>query len=184
MAGANFHDRADDPALLYVVRHKDLDALKVGVVGEASRAARLGAHARRGWMTELTLEFETGHQALQAERAVLGFLRDCGATDRLPQRQMPQGGYTETVTRADLVDLDSDLLVSIAQAAGRIVRKSSSPLYQWVRNYGAATDYVLQLIDEGHKDDARELADTLLEQGQKMLRWLEPSGQEDAASSA
>ncbi|WP_418960529.1 hypothetical protein [Streptomyces tritici] len=119
MAGGNFHDRADEAALLYVVRHEEWDALKVGVVGEASREARLRAHTRRGWTTETAIEFGTGHQALQAERAVLAFLRECGATDRLPQREMPQGGYTETVVHARLVDLGSDLLVAIAQAAAR-----------------------------------------------------------------
>lgn len=158
MAGGNFHDRADEPALLYVVRHEQLDALKVGVVTHASRAARLRAHTRRGWTTELTLEFTSGHQALQAERAVVRFLRDCGATELLPQREMPQGGYTETVARAALVDLDRDLLVAIARAAGRIVRKAACPISRFFRDIGKEMEGLQAMIDAGQKDDARALA--------------------------
>ncbi|MFK0119240.1 hypothetical protein [Streptomyces sp. NPDC090994] len=180
MAGGNFHERADEPALLYVVRHEGLAALKVGVVGAASREARLSAHARQGWVTEMVTGFETGRQALQAERAVLGFLRECGATDRLLQREMPQGGYTETVAHADLVDLDVDLLAAIAQAAGRIIRRAHCPLYQWTRDYLAAGKAALDLIDEGHKELAREHLQTLLDLGEEMIRHLGPREPQEA----
>ncbi|MFD8209658.1 hypothetical protein ACFV2S_25080 [Streptomyces sp. NPDC059695] len=156
MAGGNFYDRADEPALLYVVRHEQLDALKVGVVTQGSRALRLGAHTRRGWTTELTLDFTSGHQALQAERAVVRFLRDCGATDLLPQGEMPQGGYTETVARAALVDLDRDLLVDLARAAGRIVRKAACPINRFFRDVGEVAASLKAMIDAGKKEDARE----------------------------
>ncbi|MFF8500752.1 hypothetical protein ACF07L_08880 [Streptomyces anulatus] len=183
MAGGNFHDRADEPALLYVIRHEGLAALKVGVVSTASREARLRAHARQGWVTEMVTEFETGRQALQAERAVLGFLRECGATDRLRQREMPQGGYTETVAHADLVDLDGDLLAAIAKAAGRIIRRAHSPLHQWTRDYFAAGKAALDLIDEGHKELAREHLHTLLELGEEMIRRLGPCETQEAPMS-
>ncbi|WND40790.1 hypothetical protein RI578_41615 (plasmid) [Streptomyces sp. BB1-1-1] len=183
VAGGNFRDRADEPALLYVIRHEGLAALKVGVVGAASREVRLRAHARQGWVTEMVTEFETGRQALQAERAVLGFLRECGATDRLPQREMPQGGYTETVAHADLVDLDGDLLQAIAQAAGRIIRRAHSPLHQWTRDYLAAGEAALDLIDEGHKALARKRLQTLLELGEEMVRHLGPREPQEAPAS-
>ncbi|MFE5969634.1 hypothetical protein [Streptomyces sp. NPDC056463] len=173
MAGGNFYERADEPALLYVVRHEELDALKVGVVSEGSRAARLGAHARRGWTTELTLEFTSGHQALQAERAVVRFLRDCGATDLLPQSRMPQGGYTETVARAALVDLDRDLLIAIARAAGRIVRRAASPFYQWLRDFREALDMISAMVAEGQKDEARELLAELKDALSQVEAWLD-----------
>ncbi len=184
VAGGNFHDRADEPALLYVTRHEGLAALKVGVVSAASREARLRAHARQGWVTEAVTEFETGRQALQAERAVLGFLRACGATDRLHQREMPQGGYTETIAHADLVDLDGDLLATIAKAAGRIIRRAHSPLHQWTRDYFAAGKAALDLIDEGHKGLAREQLHTLLELGEEMIRHLGPCETQEAPVSA
>ncbi|MFE5483016.1 hypothetical protein [Streptomyces sp. NPDC056527] len=163
MAGGNFYDRADDPALLYVVRNEELDALKVGVVTQGSCAARLGAHKRRGWTAELTLGFTSGHQALQAEWAVVRFLRECGATDLLPQNKMPQGGYTETVARAALVDLDRDLLIVIARAAGRIVRKAACPIYRFFRDVGEATDLLNEMIAAGQKDEARELIAELMD---------------------
>ncbi|MFE2879033.1 hypothetical protein ACFXG6_31825 [Streptomyces roseus] len=135
-------------------------------------------------MSQITIGFETGHQVLQAERAVLGFLRGCGATDRLPQREMPQGGYTETVARADPVDLASDLLAAIAQAAGRIVLGSNCPLHQYVRDVWAAVDAVHELTDSGYEKLAIGHLETVLELVQERIRRLKSSEREDVPLSS
>lgn len=181
--GSNFHDRADEPAFVYVVDHKNLDALKVGVASSASRESRLRDHERQGWTTQLTVRFDTGHQALQAERAVLGFLRTCGATSRVPQMDMPQGGYTETIAEPDLVDLQTKDFVQIAELASRMIRKAHCPLYGFVRTAREVVNEVRELIHEGHKDQARKLAEQILPLIHQFLQQLDGQEAEPRAAT-
>lgn len=172
MAGGNFHDRADEPATLYVVQNEARDALKIGVAHQDRTDGRLKEHDRHGWTTELTLEFKEGHQALQVERAVISFLRSCGVTSHLPQGDMPQGGYTETFAHAGLADLDLKDLNSLAQLAARLVRRSSSSLHAHVRLLMESADDVFRYAKEGRKEEARELWGVLQPAMEETIRAL------------
>ncbi|MDH6544828.1 hypothetical protein [Streptomyces sp. SPB4] len=178
MAAQNFHDHADGPAILYIARHEAQDAFKVGVASAAGQEQRLRAHQRQGWTTELRVEFETGHQALQAERAVLSFLRSCGATSTVPQADMPQGGYTETLADAHLMDLHLQDLLQMAQLASRLVRKAHCPLFSLLRHFGDAVGEVHRLIDQGRKDLA---APMLVEILTLLLKFVQKTEFDDMA---
>ncbi|MET9411584.1 hypothetical protein ABZX90_38465 [Streptomyces sp. NPDC002935] len=149
-----------------------MNALKVGVAIAPNEESRLREHARRGWTTELCVQLETGHQALQAERAVLGFLRTCGVTHRVPQEDMPQGGYTETIARADLTDLNNEDLVRIAELAGRLVRRAYSPPFEFIHSVHDAIGGIQELIEEGHKEHARELMEVTMSCIQEFMQKL------------
>ncbi|KMO96072.1 hypothetical protein [Streptomyces roseus] len=157
MSARNFHDYADDPAILYVLHHEVQDALKVGIASAAGQELRLQAHRRHGWTTELRIEFETGHQALQVERAVLSFLRSCGATSTVLQAAMPQGGYTETLAHPRLLGLDLQDLLQVTHLASRLVRKAHCSLSRAMRVLFDAVGVLQLLVERGHKDRAREV---------------------------
>ncbi|MGW2040106.1 hypothetical protein [Streptomyces virginiae] len=176
MPARNFHDHAADPAILYIVRNEQQDALKVGVASAAAQELRLRAHQRRGWTTELRIDFETGHQALQAERAVLSFLRSCGATSTVPQASPPQGGYTETLAHADLMGLRLEDLVQVAQLASRLVHRAHCPLSSVVRTVFDAVDVVRWLIEGKQKSLAREVLAQVLPLMIRLARALDRDG--------
>jgi hypothetical protein len=172
MAGGNFHDRADEPATLYVVQNPTRKALKIGIASRDRIDGRLREHDRYGWTTELTLDFEEGHQALQAERAVISFLRSCGVTSHLLQYDMPQGGYTETFAHADLADFRIGDLTSLAQLATRLIQRSKSPLHAHVRKLMELGDIMMSYAKEGRKEEAIELWEHLGPAMEETIRAL------------
>jgi len=91
-------------ACVYLIRHHELSAAKIGIMGRDSQ--RLVAHQRAGWGLVSMWEFEVGVDAQQVEAAVLTWWRDeLGAPQALSTADMPIGGETETV-RLAAVDLD------------------------------------------------------------------------------
>ncbi|WP_314250088.1 hypothetical protein [Streptomyces sp. DSM 40907] len=155
------------------MRNEKQDALKVGVASAAVQELRLRAHQRQGWTTELRIEFETGHQALQAERAVLSFLRSCGATSTVSQASMPQGGYTETLAHANSMGLHLKDLLQTAQLAGRLVRRAHCPWSRAGRTLRDAIGEVQRLIDRNQMDLAREVLAEVLPLMLKLAQALE-----------
>ncbi|MEU2394987.1 hypothetical protein [Streptomyces sp. NPDC007369] len=65
---------------------------------------------------------------------------------------MPQGGYTETIADAGLIELRLQDLLQIAQLASRLVRKANCPLSSFLRNFHDFAGAVQRLVDQGHKD--------------------------------
>jgi hypothetical protein len=85
-------------ALVYLVIHADLGAVKVGI-SEAD-GTRIAQHRRRGW--QLVAAFlVTGKEAVSIERTVLKWWRvDLSLPIHVASAAMPQGGWTETVAAA------------------------------------------------------------------------------------
>lgn len=91
------------PCLIYLITHPMLGAHKIGV--GAPSGYRLKMHHREGWQVYRTKTYSTGAKALDVEQRVLEWLRiDLGLPPALTRAEMPQAGYTETVT-ASAVDL-------------------------------------------------------------------------------
>jgi len=91
------------PALVYLVAHADLRAVKVGV-SEAD-GSRIAQHRRRGWQLVAAFQVSTGKTAVSIEREVLRWWRTkLGLPACVQQQDMPQGGWTETAD-AGRVDL-------------------------------------------------------------------------------
>ncbi|WP_329391471.1 hypothetical protein OG625_40090 (plasmid) [Streptomyces sp. NBC_01351] len=89
------------PALLYVLHHLTLNAVKIGITGAADRS-RLDQFQRHGWSIYRTARYDTGEQARTAEQAVMAQIRARGVRHYLTPEVMPNGGHTET--------FDADLL--------------------------------------------------------------------------
>jgi hypothetical protein len=86
---------------LYLIEQSELRAAKIGIA--ESNSDRIDVHIRRGWNVIQVWQFSTGELAGKAESAVLAYFRNelelppfLGPTD------MPQGGYTETVSSSGL----------------------------------------------------------------------------------
>jgi len=92
------------PAIVYVVRHRTLRAVKIGIAGTGIAYDRVADHQRHGWdLPSYVHPCDTGEQAAQIERKVkLSLIASFGARGYLNRDQMPQGGWTETYPEARL----------------------------------------------------------------------------------
>jgi formylmethanofuran dehydrogenase subunit E len=91
-----------EPAVFYLIEHKDFRALKIGISGAGKN--RITSHKRQGWQLLELLHFETGEEALELEQSVKKWIRQSlGLPQYLGKEEMPQRGETETFS-ADEVD--------------------------------------------------------------------------------
>jgi len=93
------------PAIVYLLKSPDFQALKVGVTSIDS-ADRVKRHVANGWVKVETWDVATGEDAVRVEQSILGWWRnDLGAPEVCTAADMPQGGWTETAPLL-FVDLD------------------------------------------------------------------------------
>lgn len=98
----NYGYDINKPALLYVLVHREHDAVKIGITNAGS--VRLRDLKRVGWREGKVFEFDEGRTPLRIETLVLRRIRnELKLKPALTQRQM-RGvrGATETFRRADL----------------------------------------------------------------------------------
>jgi len=87
------------PGAVYLMRHDALEAYKVGIRNLTSR--RLERHVRNGWYLVEEWQFNDGSVPPKVEVGILGWWRgDLEAPVACTPEQMPQAGYTETVSMA------------------------------------------------------------------------------------
>jgi len=87
----------DAPATLYLIEQPELRAAKIGIA--ESTSDRIDVHIRYGWKVLKVWQFKTGDLAGRAENAVLEYFRnELKLPPFLRPADMPQGGYTETVS--------------------------------------------------------------------------------------
>ena len=94
-------------AVVYLFRHDGHGALKVGITND--RIERLIQHEREGWSLVDMWSFDVGADARYVEVAVLDSWSDYeyGVTED----EMPQAGYTETVSLDDVSEADAIALI-------------------------------------------------------------------------
>jgi len=101
------------PSLIYLLAHREWPALKIGVTNV--RSNRLADHAAEGWDCVYEKDLD-GRTAYEIEQTVLAWWRtELKLGPYLKRGQMPQGGWTETIS-ADTIDA-SDIIDLIEQAA-------------------------------------------------------------------
>jgi hypothetical protein len=93
------------PAVLYLLHHSQLGAVKIGITGHSERILRF---ERRGWTVQHALLFHTGAAAWTLEQTVLARIRaGLGLSFYLtPQQMQGVGGFTETFNAAQLPPID------------------------------------------------------------------------------
>lgn len=91
------------PGVIYLIAHDGLGALKVGITSTNTTHQRLVMHGANGWTVLREWSTETGQQAVFVEGEVLRWLRDdLDAHPCVEQKNMPQGGWTETVSISEV----------------------------------------------------------------------------------
>jgi len=94
--------KAADDAVVYLITHPGFGAVKIGITD--SSGSRLKKHTTRGWQVLCTIAVP-GERAMLIEAEILNWWRgELALSAYLGQREMSQGGWTETVS-AEEVDL-------------------------------------------------------------------------------
>jgi hypothetical protein len=95
------------PAIFYVISHKSLNSIKVGITNDNSIPNRLVVHKSHGWEIEKKYNFNTGYEAEEVELKILKWLRkDLQFPIHLTSEMMPQAGHTETVNADSITVLE------------------------------------------------------------------------------
>ena len=86
------------PTNYYIMKHEDLNAIKVGIGNVDRKKDRIKQHQSYGWTLYYQYELETGEFALEIEQSILVWMRqELGLPIYLSKSEMPHGGWTETV---------------------------------------------------------------------------------------
>lgn len=94
-----------------MILNETFASLKVGISNSNSREDRVQVHSKHGWQLIKRIEFENGFLAYEFEQTLLKYLR---VNRRIPihlsKREMPQSGYSETlsmdlITMTELLEL-------------------------------------------------------------------------------
>jgi hypothetical protein len=98
--------KSSSPAILYLLRHESLDALKIGITNSKNSQVRMTVHANQGWQVHRTLEMP-GSEAVRIEAFVLKWWRHTlGLPVQVLKSDMPQGGFTETVSASSIDEVE------------------------------------------------------------------------------
>ncbi|MCT9084829.1 hypothetical protein N4G65_51170, partial [Streptomyces fulvoviolaceus] len=79
------------PSKVYVITHREWQAIKIGIGACTGYTSRLIQHERQGWHLHQAREHATGAAAYDVEQAVLGRLYQAGLTPFLTSDIMPNG---------------------------------------------------------------------------------------------
>ena len=82
-----------EEAILYIIYHPEMKAIKVGISDITGR--RFAAHRTKGWLLVAYWHFSERYKARTVESLVLHTLRERYG-HYLSKEDMPQNGYTET----------------------------------------------------------------------------------------
>ena len=105
------------PATLYLIEQPELRAAKIGIA--ESTSDRIDVHIRHGWRVIKVWQFKTGELAGRAENAVLEYFRDeLKLPPFLRPADMPQGGFTETVSALTISIDEIERVISNSSKSG------------------------------------------------------------------
>jgi hypothetical protein len=119
-----------DPAYVYIVRHDQLGAVKVGVGMANAGRDRIAHHESFGWVLIRRVDVATGAEALALEDFILELWEQHSGF--LAKADMPQGGWTETIP---LTAYDDAAIIDLMNAVGTM-----SPCTPSTSTTGSATE--------------------------------------------
>jgi predicted GIY-YIG superfamily endonuclease len=98
------------PSSVYLLRHNHHEALKVGITND--RVERLIEHERQGWSLIDLWSFDSGRDAQNVEQTVIAAWNQFEYA--VTAEEMPQRGYTETVSLEDVSEAEAVALIEAA----------------------------------------------------------------------
>lgn len=104
---------------VYLIAHQSMQSYKIGIANSQPRKKyydRLLQHELKGWVLVSKFEFTTAEIAMKVEQEFLKWVREVlGLGIYLSKKEMPQGGYTETFSGHNPVNVFADKLANIAE---------------------------------------------------------------------
>jgi hypothetical protein len=108
----------NQPAKLYLITNKNLNAHKIGI--SKAKSERLSKHKSFGWELYKERDYAIGENAFRVEQEILNWLRGTlGLQSYLPPSQMPQGGHSETV---DASEIDLPTIWAKVEELSRVIK--------------------------------------------------------------
>jgi hypothetical protein len=105
--GSSRSSNSTGGGLLYLVSNEVLNSLKIGISRMDSQADRIQSHQEYGWKLEKCWNFDSHSNAQQVEGATIAWWRNhLKMGPSAANYEMPQGGYTETVSLDAISFLD------------------------------------------------------------------------------
>ena len=106
--GFSYHE----VSYFYLMIHENHQSLKIGISNSGSRDNRTKRHEKTGWRLIQKIEFENGWLAYEMEQTLLSEIRgNRNAPIHLSKVEMPQGGYSETISIEMMSLLELEKLV-------------------------------------------------------------------------
>jgi len=91
------------PTYIYLMSHKNYNSIKIGISNNSARQNRIRTHQALGWKVYKKINFKNAIRAEKIEHQTLRYLRiELGLEAHLHTKQMPQGGWTETVDASEI----------------------------------------------------------------------------------
>ena len=94
------------PGYIYLITHEQLNSHKIGIANSYKSRKfddRMYQHEKRGWKLYKKISYKTVKEASDVETKILKWLRmEVGLPFNLSQKNMPQGGHTETVDASEI----------------------------------------------------------------------------------
>ena len=110
-----------DLSYFYVIQNSFLDSLKIGISNTDSKGDRVEVHAKHGWILVERIDFENGFLAYDFEQTLLTFIRNnLKVPYHLSKNEMPQGGWTETMS-AESISLPTLLKLVRSNKSGNMI---------------------------------------------------------------
>ena len=95
-----------NPGYIYLITHDKMQAHKIGIANSYKSRKfddRMYQHEKRGWKLYKKLNYDTVKKASDVETKILKWLRmEVGLPIYLSQKDMPQGGHTETIDASEI----------------------------------------------------------------------------------
>ena len=94
------------PGYIYLITHEQFNSHKIGIANSYKSREfddRMYQHKKRGWKLYKKISYKTVKEASVVETKILKWLRmEVGLPFNLSQKDMPQGGHTETVDASEI----------------------------------------------------------------------------------
>ena len=140
---------------LYLISNPTFNALKIGISNSASRTDRLADHIQYEWVVENLWSFDNFHNAEQVEGAVIAWWRNSlRAPHSCNSSQMPQGGYTETVSlnRVSLSTTTAFVEELVTQTNGK--RAIEVPISKLIVGAAMSVTATIRFVEKDSKTSA------------------------------
>jgi hypothetical protein len=107
----------NEPSYFYVLENSLYESLKIGISNTETRDDRTLIHAKYGWKLIQRIDFENGFLAYEFEQTLLKYLRKVRKIPvHLSKVEMPQSGYSETMSKDAISLVELQRLVKDNQA--------------------------------------------------------------------